>query len=54
MSMDNKTQLALIRVRDKAKINVSDSVILNWIRSIGPDVILESSLKDIRSVAGCF
>ncbi len=50
--MDNETQLALIRVRDKAKISVPDSVILSWIRSVGPDVILQSSLKDIRSVAG--
>jgi hypothetical protein len=52
--MDNKTQLALIRVKDKAKINALDSVILDWIRSVGADIILESSLKDIRSVASCF
>lgn len=52
--MSNQTKQALIRVRDKAKVNAPDSAILAWIESVGAETILSSTLAEIRDVAGAF
>ena len=52
--MSEKTQQALIRVRDKAKVKAPDSAILSWINSVGAETILASTLTEIRDVAGAF
>lgn len=51
--MDKKTKSALTRVKN-AGIHAQDYVILCWIKAVSADTVLQTSLREIRSVAGCF
>lgn len=51
---DSLIDLAIVRIRDKAKVKASDDAIQAWVLSVGPKVILQASLRDIREAAAAF
>jgi len=51
--MSELEKLAVARVR-RAGVKVSESAVLDWIRSVGPELILAATLCDIRAVANAF
>lgn len=52
-ALSDQVKQALGRVK-RAKVRAPDTAILSWIQSVGADAILESTLKEIREVAGAF
>lgn len=38
----------------RAKVKASESVMIDWIRAVGPDMVLRTSLKKLRDTANSF
>jgi len=38
----------------RAGVTAPDRAVIRWIRSVGPEIILAATLKEIRAVANAF
>jgi hypothetical protein len=52
-AMSETERLAVERVR-RARVSAPDEVILEFVRSGGPELILKTKLRDINAVANAF
>lgn len=53
MENNDLERLALNRVIQSG-VKASDIIILRWIRSVGPENIMQASLQEIRDIANAF